>query len=74
MKLYNDTIKAFREHDPIYFARQSFSESDTIGVVNKYHVHPFCEMYILIDGEVDFLLRTVNIRSEQKMVNTAVSR
>ena len=56
MKLYNDTIKAFREHDPIYFARQSFSESDTIGVVNKYHIHPFCEMYILIDGEVDFFI------------------
>ncbi|MGN0623433.1 MAG: helix-turn-helix domain-containing protein [Oscillospiraceae bacterium] len=56
MKLYNDKIKAFREHDPIYFARQSYSESDTIGVVNDYHIHPFCELYILIDGEVDFFI------------------
>ena len=56
MKLSSDTIKLFERFDPIEFTRLTFDQNvaRSSKIKNQPHSHPFCELYFLLCGEVDF--------------------
>lgn len=56
MQLFTDTITCFTDLEPIQFMRHSFKKEEIIHGDKSNHMHPFCEIYILLDGEVDFNL------------------
>lgn len=56
MKLYTDTINIFKELEPIQFIRQSFPEREIGSGGKEHHMHPFFELYFLLDGEVEFFV------------------
>ena len=56
MQLFTDTIECFTDLEPIQFMRHSFKKDEITHSDKSNHMHPFCELYVLIDGEVDFNL------------------
>lgn len=56
MKLYSDTINIMEGLDPIEFTRLNFDiDFARTGRCADYnHSHPFCELYFLIDGEIEY--------------------
>lgn len=64
MKLSSDTIKIFERLDPVEFTRMNFDiDLERAGRCAKYnHSHPFCELYFLIEGEIDYFAENNCIR------------
>lgn len=64
MKLSSDTIKIFDRLEPIEFTRMNFDiDLERAGRCAKYnHSHPFCELYFLIAGEIDYFAESNRIR------------
>lgn len=64
MKLVSDTVKLFKEFEPIEFTRMNIDIdlSRNGHCAKQSHSHPFCELYFLIEGEVDFIVENNIIR------------
>ncbi len=57
MKLSSDTIKVFDKCEPIEFTRMNI-DIDLIRsghCAKQSHSHPFCELYFLLEGEIEFI-------------------
>ena len=56
MQIFTDTIPDISDFNAIQFMRHIFNEDEIIPDKNPNHMHPFCELYFLLEGEVEFYL------------------